>query len=351
MSKRKNILSFENSEELSEREKTILRTLINLYIIKASPIGSRFLAKYLKGSMKLSPATIRNVMADLEELRYISHPHTSAGRVPTDKGYRFYVNSLNDLANFHFPEKDLLLKNISSDNAEQLLKDASKILSSLSKFLSVVEIPHIQDLKVHKIELISISKNRMLVVVALDSNIVRTVTLEAAFDIEYNYLEEISGIINERISGMPLSYLRENFNDVISDIPESDDPHLRLFVDSMDKIFEYQGIHDKILIAGTQNLLEYPEFEDINNVRTMIELIENEEIIIHQLGKSHLSEEEVKVLIGSEMENILLEDYSLILSPYKLGSATGAIGLIGPKRMDYSKMISLVKYVSDSISE
>jgi heat-inducible transcriptional repressor len=348
MSELSNIL-LDDEYNLSDRERAILTKIVHLYILNANPIGSRYLSKYLKEELNLSPATIRNVMADLEELNYIKHPHTSAGRVPTDKGYRFYVDTLNKLeltGNIDIPS---LKDNIKEGEVESVLKNASKLLGMLSKYLGVVQIPIITDLIVEKIEIIPVSNERLLVIIALDSNIVRTVTLEAAFDIESQSIKDIISYINEKISGKPLRFLKENFDALIVDFDVKDTPLFRLFTESIDKLFsEYK--QDRVLIAGTQNILEHPEFEDLSKVKSVIELVENEDIIIHILDK-YEKETSIDILIGKEMQNDMLNDYSIVKSTYLIGGAKGNIGLIGPKRMDYAKMISIVHSVSTIINE
>ena len=337
-----------NEEELTGREKTILRKIVHLYILKANPVGSRVLSKFLKDEIDLSPATIRNVMSDLEEMEYIRHPHTSAGRVPTDKGYRFYVDALEQIELLNIEQLANINLDFENTEIESILKDASKLLGMLSKYLGVVQIPLITELIVEKIEVVRVTSSRILVVIALDSNIVRTVTLEANFDLDDNRIKEVISYINEKISGKPLKYLRDNFKDMIVDLDIKDTPLVRLFTDSLDKLFaDYKK--ERVLIAGTKNLFEYPEFEDLSKIRSVIELIENEDIIIHILDKykpSNISD----VLIGQEMQNDLLEDYSLVKSSYKMGTAKGSVGLIGPKRMDYAKMISVVRSVSNILT-
>lgn len=337
--------------ELNQREIDILRTIIHLYILNATPVGSRSLSKYLESDYKLSPATIRNVMADLEDMELISHPHTSAGRIPTDKGYRFYVDSLMKREALSKSEMDTLRKSLNPNLSEDILKDASKLLGMLSKYLSIVELPHITDLIVFRIELIYLTSNRLLVVLALDSNIVRTVTFEVSFQISEKNLDDISRFINEKISGKPLKYIRDNFKDIINDYSEADTPLIRLFIDSIDRLFKNPYKSERIHISGTQNLLNYPEFEDLDKVRTVIELIENEDIIIHLLDTYDTSEKSPQILIGKEMNNKDLEDYSLIISNYQYGSASGSIGLIGPKRMNYSKITSLIQYLTELLSD
>lgn len=337
--------------ELNERQKAILNTIVQLYILKASPIGSRYVAKFLQNDLKLSPATIRNVMADLEEMEFISHPHTSAGRVPTDKGYRYYVNHLLKIEELTAREKKVLHEKISGTLPPELLKDASKVLGVLSHYLSLVELPDLREAIVEKIELVQLSSSRVLVVVALDSKDVRTVTLEAEFDINHSKLSEISRYINEKVQGKQLKFLKENFAKLIEDTVIKEQPLIRLFIDSVDRIFNPKLSENRLILTGTQNLLKYPEFEDVERIKSVIEIIENEDIIIHIIDQKEDKDSQVRVYIGGEMKHEALDDYSLILSSYSIGNAEGSIGLIGPKRMNYSKMASLVYHVANLISQ
>lgn len=338
-------------KQLNDREQEILRSIVNLYILKATPIGSRKLSKYLEGKLSLSPATMRNIMADLEELNYINHPHTSAGRVPTDKGYRFYVDSLKiveDLTSSEISEVNKLGK--INELSDQVLKEASKLLGSLSNYLSIVSIPKLINLVVRKIELIALSSNRLLIVLELESNIVRTVKLEADFGISENNLFSIKTYLNDRISGKSLGYIRDNFSKIVLDFNDNNSSMLRLFIDFADKIFKDEMTHDKVHTSGTHNLISYPEFEDLTKVRSIIELVENKDMVVHLLDEQN-SNDGTKVLIGSESGNELLEDYSIVLSKYRVGSAVGSIGLIGPKRMNYAKMFALVDTIGNILSQ
>jgi len=152
------------------------------------------------------------------------------------------------------------------------------------------------------------------------------------------------------VSGKPLSFIKDNFYKLLSDSDFVDTPLIRLFTDSVSKIFEAQPMNQRLMITGTKNLLYYPEFEDLKRVRTIIELVENEDVIVHVLEKID-DLDTMNVLIGSELELDILDDYSLIRSSFKSGSASGSIGIIGPKRMNYSKMISLVSIFSKVLSD
>lgn len=336
---------------LSDREKLVLRNIVHLYILKASPIGSRYLAKQLQDEVKLSPATLRNVMADLEEMDYITHPHTSAGRTPTDKGYRFYVDSLKALETLAKDEIKELENSLKSMPSEEVLRDASKILGRLSRYLSVVVIPNITELTAHKIEIVPLTSERVLIVVALDSNVVRTVTLETEIEIDSSKIEELSSYINEKISGKPLQFIKENFEEMLDDFVDKDQPLIRLFVDSIEKIFSYKSSGENVYLAGANNLLAYPEFGKIEKIRSVIEIIENEDLIVHLLDPAETCAGKTQALIGEEINNEMFSDYSLVFGGYEFGSAVGSIGLIGPKRMNYSKMISLVETASNILSK
>lgn len=335
--------------ELNEREKSILRSIVQMYILTANPIGSRFVSRYLEQEFKLSPATVRNVMSDLEEMEFIGHPHTSAGRIPTDKGYRVYVDYLMQAEKISDTERSVVKDNLMISSPEMLFKDASKILGSLSKYLGVVELPNFLDVIVRRLQLIGLSSSRLLVVMELESNSVRTVTLEAQYEIDYRSLEATAQFINERISGKSIKFLKENFAEVIAEADTSN-PTLRLFIDSVDTLFALRKHEDKLHIAGTPNLLSYPEFEHPERIKGVIELVENEDVIIHLLEKQDKNDSGIKIAIGQELDNELLNDYSLVATTYQVGSASGLIGLIGPKRMNYSKMVDLVGYVSKVLS-
>ncbi|MBN9401036.1 MAG: heat-inducible transcription repressor HrcA ['Candidatus Kapabacteria' thiocyanatum] len=337
-------------QDLTERERMILRAIIHLFILHATPVGSRIVSKYLEREFALSPATIRNVMSDLEEMGYITHPHTSAGRMPTDKGYRFYVDSLMGSELLSTLETETVLGNLRGSPRETVLRDASRVLGSLSHYLALVQLPQLGDVIVQKVEMLRLSSERLLVVVALESDIVRTVTIETHHLPEHASLDEITRAINERLAGRPLSMLNALFPDMLDDTHSSDGALIRLFVDHVGRLNDSSlQAPSSIHVAGTQNLLTHPEFDDPERMRSVIELVENEDVIIHLLGTAQ-ENDGVAVRIGNELQNEQLQDYSLIATTYRVGSASGSVGLIGPKRMNYSRMVSLVQFVGTVLS-
>lgn len=339
-----------NQEELKYRERQVLSKIIQLYILKGEPIGSRTLAKNLENELGLSASTLRNLMADLEELEYISHPHTSAGRIPTDKGYRFYVDNLEGVEQFNNNDLFRFSTELAAQDYDNLFRSTTKLLSWLSKSLAIVQLPAIRDCNVTKIELLPISDKRLLIVISLESNFVRTVTLESSLLLDRIMLEEINASLNEKLIGKSLKYIRENFISLFQEADFADKPIIRLFTNSLDKIIIQLNPEERVIHSGVTNLLNYPEFGDLSKVRTIVELLENQDVIIHLLEKAD-EKSKVKVLIGQEIDNNLLNDYGLVLTTYHYGSALGSMGIIGPKRMDYPKMISFASTFANILSK
>jgi heat-inducible transcriptional repressor len=339
-------------QELSEREKSILKHIIQQFILTAAPVGSRNIAK--KYEIGLSPATVRNIMSDLEDAGYVNHPHTSAGRVPTDKGYRFYVDSLIEIQDIKNSEKDYIREKLEeSIEADELLKVTSLLLSKITKQLACVTYPKLESGILEKIQIVSLSSTRLLVVISIKSGFVKTITLELSSEIETSKLESIQNLLNERLSGLSLKEIRTTFNERLHDLIEDDKTSVvRLFYDSVDKIFKDVWEKDNLLISGAKNVIRQPEFEDPERFQGIIELIEDRDIIVHILEKSgDIIPDHVFVSIGSENEEQKLNDYSFITKEYKYGETNGTVGIIGPKRMEYSKIIAIIDYMSKMISE
>ncbi|MFY7999034.1 MAG: heat-inducible transcriptional repressor HrcA [Candidatus Kapaibacteriota bacterium] len=340
--------------ELSARERSILQAIIQNFILDATPVGSRNLSKFLQEELHLSPATLRNAMSDLEEMGFIAQPHTSSGRVPTDKGYRYYVDSLMNVEHLPKPEIAAIQQNIlAAKHQEAALKDVSKILGSLSRYLSVVKMPQIAHATINKLELFRLASHRLLVVLTLNSDIVRTLSLEASFELENAECEDLARALNERLAGKSLDFIRTNLQNLVREADLDNHALVRLFVDSADALLTDHVVPgDTVHIAGAQHLFDQPEFGSPSRVRSIIELMESEEIIVHLLENSAAQEGAVSIAIGSEMDSTLMEEYSLLTTKYRYASANavGTIGLIGPKRMNYSRLIAIMHYVASALS-
>lgn len=336
---------------LSEREKIILRLIIEDFIQTASPVGSRYISK--KTDIKLSPATIRNVMSDLEDLFYITHPHTSGGRVPTDKGYRYFVNELMDIEPLKSNEKTKLKKMVEDADlsGDEIFKEVSKILGKLTKELSIVSQPYLSNGILEKLELVSLSSTKLLVVVSIKSGLVRTILFDVESEISRDKIENISRMLNEKLSGLTLKDIRGTYKDRIGNIKDHDTGIIKIFVDSIDKIFqdEKQGV--TLYFGGTVEVLSQPEFGKAAEYKNIIELTDDKDVVVHVLNNLPTDVKGYAVSIGEENKDDKLKNYSVVSTTYNVGDVSGKIALIGPRRMDYSKLISLLNYTSEIIKD
>ena len=339
-------------EDLNDREKTILRSIVQQFILTASPVGSRNITK--RFDVGVSPATVRNIMSDLEESGFINHPHTSAGRIPTDKGYRYYVDALMEIQKLKSADKGIIDKSLDQNilETEEILKIASKLLSTITKQIACLTYPTLDNGILEKIQLVILSSTRLLVVVSIKSGLVKTMTLEFESEVEIDKLQKVESLLNERLNGLTFQEIRKTFKDRLSDIGDAEKPIIRLFIDSVDKIFKDHKKEDKLVITGATNVIHQPEFDDPGKFQSVIELIEDKDIIIHIMDKKRIeNSNNVLISIGSENEEEKFNEYSLITKEYTFGETSGTVGIIGPKRMEYSKVVAIVSYLGDMLSE
>lgn len=344
------------TRELSEREKEVLELIIQNFILTANPVGSRFLAKH--SDLGLSDATIRNVMADLEEQGYITHPHTSAGRIPTDKGYRLYVNNMMRVGQLSQTERAKIDQNIDqlvadrTTQSEDILRMSSKILGQISKQISIVLSPKLSTGIFEKLEMVSLSSSKIMVIISIRSGLVKTIMLEVRTEFSPRQLSELSQILNQRLAGLTLEQIRQTFAERVADCEDSSGL-LRIFIDSADKVFDEQPQTDRVYVAGKENILAYPEFEQPEKVRGIIELVEDEKVIVHLLEESMPTEsnETISIRIGKENVESKIKECSIVTAQYTVGNAIGTIGVIGPTRMNYAKVVRVIDYISKRLSQ
>ena len=341
-------------EKLSNREKEVLRYIVDNFIKYGLPVGSRLISK--QTGLNLSSATIRNVMSDLEDMNLLETPHTSAGRKPTDKGYRYYVDELMSRENLNKNEIDLIKNNIEESknniyDSDDLLSATSKLLSMISHQLAVVTQPFLSSGVFEKLEVFSISAYKLLLVITIKSGYVKTLIMEIDSEIHFHKREKIAQILNERLTGLTLLQIKETFAERISDYKNEEPELLQLFFDSIGKINSEEEKGGKVHISGTGEIIRQPEFEDHDNFKNIITLTENKNLVIHIFQNPGKNKDEVSIKIGSENDEKKLKDYSVVCADYSIGGVNGKIGIIGPKRLNYAKMISLVEYTSKLISE
>ncbi len=336
-----------NDTVLSERESTILNCVVGAYVRSASPVGSRYLAKEF--DLGISPATIRNVMNDLEEAGFLCQPHVSAGRIPTDRGYRFYVDSLMAVQKLRRRERKLIDDNLGrySIDVQQILDAASRVLCQISEQLGVVLEPRFYEGVFQKMELVGVSENRVLAVISIRSGLVKTIMMEIESSVSADQLHATSFLITERLSGLSLREVKETIDARLSDVTVGENSLVRLVLESSDRLFDFDepgGLH----LGGTKNIVSNPEFSQHRDIAKILGLIESKEGLFSAFRRAHASD--VTVCIGEENDEELFRGCSIVAVPYSVGSVTGSLGVIGPTRMAYARIIPLVDYVGDSLT-
>lgn len=339
-------------ETLDERIYKVLWAVVDSYISNPDPVGSRYITK--KYGFNLSPATIRNIMADLEEMGYLRQPHTSAGRIPTDKGYRFYVESLMSGAIDHglFEEMKQRLENI-RDDINELLDETAKTISEATHYLGIALPPKPDRTVFQRINLYKYKENRVVIVLITEEGIIKNRIIEFGPDITDRDLKRISDYLNSRFSGYSIDEIRKT---ILREV-DSDRVICDKLISRAMKICEevlYSG-QETVFISGLSGVLELPDFSDLKRIRAIMKTIEDKHRIIKLLDML-TDNDGVKVVIGSENPVTEMTNLSVVASTYREGDRqVGAVGIIGPTRMDYLRAITIVdataRYISERLSE
>lgn len=335
--------------KLNDRKLTILQAIIHDYIQTAEPVGSRTLSK--KYELGISPATIRNEMSDLEELGFLKQPHTSAGRIPSDKAYRLYVDDLMEIkriAEYHRQQMkvDLLKK---FGEVEQLLQYSSKIISQLTNYTSVVLAPHIKENKIKHVQLVPIDSEKVLAVMVTDTGIVKNPILKLSEKVNNNTLERISNIINTKIQGKTI---KEIENDIVLNIKTEMGEFESLVQSIFPDIFSglESGDEFELFMSGATNIFNFPEYNDLIKAKAFLKLLEEKQTLSSLITGS--SDSGLTISIGSENSCEEAKECSLVTATYKLdGSTVGWLSVIGPTRMDYSNVAGVMLQVSQYIND
>lgn len=338
--------------ELTNREQEVLRYIIQNFIVTASPVASKTLVK--RYHLNISSATVRNAMNSLESKGLLDHPHTSSGRIPTEHGYRLYVNSLMQVSALSKEEKQILdtIQTFLTSDVDEAVQSAARILARLSNLLAVVIAPKLGQGIFRKIELVSINSNRILVVLSIESGIVKTFSVEVQTEIKPNEMERVSRFLNERLQGFKLSEIARKIDEILADYEEEDRSGLiRVFIDSADTIFDDHQLR-KFHFGGVEYMALQPEFNDLGNYKGIVELLENEDMIIHLFDENakNSDERDVQIRIGKENKIQQIEQCSVVSANYHYGGIKGTIGLVGPTRMNYSRMVALVEQLANRFS-
>lgn len=340
----------EKSREMNERKLEILKAVISDYVSTGEPVGSRTLAK--KYDLGISPATIRNEMSDLEEMGYLEQPHTSAGRVPSSKGYRVYVDKLMERGQASQEEVTLIEKQIlsmASFQIDKIIRQTSQMLSQLTNLAIITTKPSTANSRIKTLQLVNLGDNHIMVVLVMDNNQVKNTILDTRDAPKPEDLLMLSNLLTAKLSGLSDSEIDIS---VLESIRRDLAGHSELFSSIMAAIHEAMFHKDNgYIVEGKNNILDYPEFNNIKKAREVLEVLENPEQFMVSVDSGEGFEDEFRIVIGEETNLPETKDWSVISAKYKLnGQDVGTINLIGPKRLDYSKMTTILKSVVDELN-
>ena len=337
--------------ELTDRERIVLEAVIQVYVETAQPAGSRQLAKRIH--LGVSPATIRNTMSDLEEKGYLYHPHTSAGRVPTHVAYRAYVDGLVPRVGFMADERDALSAHIVGGGSavESILRRAAQSLGVVTQELGIALGPRFDDIVLEHIQLVRLASDRLLVVLTLRGGAVRTIFVEAPGQVADAAIDEVTLVLNERLGGLTLREVRNTLSERLRDTSADASQLLNVFVEEGEMLFD-AALHgaDDVVLGQTSVLAEQPEFSSADNMRRLMMLTDTRQYLAGLLRKRS-DTSGVNITIGSEHGDPVLEQFTLVTAQYRVGDLNGVIGVIGPTRMPYDKVISLVTHTSQLVTD
>jgi heat-inducible transcriptional repressor len=330
----------ESPAELSERAQQMLRALIDHYVRDGQPVGSRTLAR--DAGLKLSPATIRNVMADLEELGFVTSPHTSAGRVPTVQGYRFFVDTLLSVQPLEPGALDRMRAELKLDQSpKDLVESASSLLSGVTRLAGVVTLPRHDHPLFKRVEFLPLSDRRVLAILVTGSDEVQNRVLKTERDCSAAELQQASNYLNELFIGKDLTEVRANLLREMQETRSSMNEMMRTAMQMADQVLE-QNHDEDFVMAGQTNLMEFRELCDIDKLRKLFDAFNRKRDILHLLDQC-VHGEGIQIFIGEESGYQMLDECSMVTAPYSVdGRVLGVLGVIGPTRMAYDRVIPIV---------
>lgn len=335
--------------ELDERKVKILDAIIRNYLATGEPVGSRTISKYT--DLNLSSATIRNEMADLEEMGYIVQPHTSAGRIPSDKGYRLYVDHLMEEKDKEISEmKDFVIEK--TEKMEKVLKQAAKLLASNTNYATLVSAPAYSKNKIKFIQLSAVSNTQLLAVIVMNSNVVKNQMIDISEPLDNETVLKLNILLNTSLNGLSLDEINLG---TIALLKEQAGIHSEIVSHVLDTLVQTISETEDLQIytSGATNILKYPELSDSDSVSSLLSTFEEKEEL-QSLVTESLSDNEnetgIQVYIGNETPVQTMKDCSVVTAVYDLGEGVkGTIGIIGPKRMDYEKVMDNLKTLKSQL--
>jgi heat-inducible transcriptional repressor len=335
------------SEGLTERQFRVLEAVIQIYVESAQPAGSEAVAR--RSRLGISPASVRTAMGELEAQEYLFHAHTSGGRIPTDRGYRLYVNRLMRPAPVAESARAKLESEIlpgSGSAIDEILRRAAQVLGVLTQELGVAIAPALDGLVLERLELVRVSSERLLAVLTLQSGLVRTIFVEVPASVAPDAVEHVSRILNERLAGLSLREIRSSLPARLRDAAAGQGGGLlNIFVAQGEELFDLSSGEGTVVLGSAQPLADQPEFaSNGGRMRNLLDLTERRDLLRRAFEAHH--RRGLTITIGGENSDRRLAEFTLVTSAYRSGGLSGVIGVLGPTRMPYDKIIGLVEHTS-----
>lgn len=336
--------------ELDERKKKILQAVIRNYLETGEPVGSRTISKYT--DLNLSSATIRNEMADLEEMGYIVQPHTSAGRIPSDKGYRFYVDTMLEEKEREVVElKEMLVER--QDKMETLLKQVVKVLAQNTQYATMISAPQIKRNKLKLIQLSRVDAGQLLAVIVVEGNVIKNNILSIDEELSDETILKLNILLNTNLNGLSIDEINL---EMISQLKQQAGIHSTIVSEVIDAVAEAIKAEEdlEVYTSGANNIFRYPELADQQKASELINTFEEKQLLGELLQEAGKAEEStgIQVYIGEETPVQSMKDCSVVTATYELGGGMkGTIGIVGPKRMDYEKVVGTLRTIQTQLDE
>ena len=331
---------------MTDRELRVLEAVVQCYIETAEPAGSQTIAR--RFGLGVSPATIRNTMSELEDKGYLFHPHTSAGRIPTDRAYRVYVDEIMRMAPPSSEHQQALRTELAgSRNAvEEIVRRAAQVLGVLTQELGVAVAPALDNLLLERLELVQVGTERLLLVFNLRSGVVRTIFVEVTARLTPSIVQDVGRILNERLAGLTLQEIRSSINERLRDVGRASEGRelLNIFIAEREGIFDLSNEPNAVMLGSAQMLADQPEFASNSRMRDLLRLTEGRDLLKQALASRRTHG--LSITIGGENPESRLSGFTLVTSSYEAGQLRGVIGVMGPTRMPYDKIIGLVEHTS-----
>jgi heat-inducible transcriptional repressor len=333
-------------EGMSEREMRVLEAVIQTYVETAEPAGSQTIAQ--RFALGVSPATVRNTMSELEEKGFLYHPHTSAGRIPTDRAYRWYVDNLIRLEPPSVADQSRLQSELPRQKTavEEILRRAAQVLGVLTQELGVAVVPALDAVVLERLDLVPVSSERLLLVFHLRSGVVRTIFVQIRGHLAPDVIQRVATTLNERLGGLSLATIRTTLTDRLRDSGKDGKERdlLNIFIAEGEDLFSLQAAAEPLVLGSAQMLADQPEFTRDGRMRDLLDLTERRDVLQQALATRR--GQGLTITIGDEHADARLNGFTLVTSSYHRGDLSGVIGVIGPTRMPYEKIVGLVQHTS-----